>query len=74
MVTKADVCKQVIAGLGTGKITLAEAVARAEAVKPLKNKNKTGTWKYHIVANGAVVTKGDDGVVMVAAPVAAVPK
>ena len=70
MVNKADVCKQVLAGLGTATVTLADAVAKAEAIKPLKNKNKVGTWKYHLVANGAVVTKVND-VVMVAAPVVA---
>ncbi len=73
MVTKADAVKKVLAELGTTKVTLADAVAKLDAVKALKNKNKVGTWKYHLVANGAGVVKGEDGVVMVSAPVVVVP-
>ncbi len=72
MVTKKDVVVQVLAGL-VGKVTLADAVAKAEAIKPLKNKNKAGTWKYHLVANGAVVTKDETGV-YVAAPAVVAPE
>lgn len=60
MVTKEEVVKKVLAELGTGKLTLADAVAKAEVLKPLKNKNKTMTWKYHFALHG-VVTKDETG-------------
>lgn len=68
MLTKKDVCLQVLAGLGTEKLTLNDAVAKAEAIKPLKNKNKTGTWKYHFALHGTV--REDETGVYVSANVA----
>jgi len=70
MVTKKEVIEQVLAGLGTGKLTVDEAVAKAEAIKPLNNKNKTRAWKDQFAAHG-VVTKDEAGTYVSAKVVAA---
>jgi hypothetical protein len=73
MVTQLKVVEQVLATIGTVGITLADAVTAAEALKPMKNKNKTKNWENHFKANGNVV----EGIVtqktaVVVAPVTAV--
>lgn len=71
MVTQVEVVGKILADLGTGKLTLADAVAKAEATKPLKNKNKIKNWENHFKSQGVVV----DGVVTakVVAPVVTEP-
>ena len=71
MVKQTEVVQQILAELGTGKMTVAEAVAKAEATKPLKNKNKLKNWENHFKTYGIVV----DGVVtQKVAPVVATPE
>ena len=60
MVTKKAVVEQVLAELGTGKMTVDEAVAKAEVIKPLNNKNKARAWKDQFAAY-ATVAKDADG-------------
>jgi hypothetical protein len=70
MVTKKAVVEQVLATVGTGKITIDDAVTKAEVIKPLNNKNKTRAWKDQFAAYGTV-TKDETGT-YVAAKVAVV--
>jgi hypothetical protein len=70
MVKQTEVVAQVLAGLGAGKITIADAVAKAEAIKPLKNKNKVKNWENHFKNIGTVVDGFVSAKVVVAAPVA----
>lgn len=73
MITKAEAVKQVLATIpASQKITLADAVVKANAIKALKNKNISGTWRFHFIANGAVVTKDETGI-YVSAPVVVEP-
>jgi hypothetical protein len=61
MITKKDVCEQVLATIPEGqKITLEDAVTKADSIKHLKNKNMKGTWKFHLALYG-VVTKDETG-------------
>lgn len=55
MVKQTEVVQQILAELGTGKMTVADAVAKAEATKPLKNKNKLKNWENHFKNLGTVV-------------------
>lgn len=55
MVKQTEVVQQILAELGTGKMTVADAVAKAEAAKPLKNKNKLKNWENHFKTYGNVV-------------------
>jgi len=69
MATQIDVVNKVLSELGTGKLTLEDAVARAEALKPLKNKNKLKNWAGHFKKIG-VVTKDETGTFVTAKVVA----
>lgn len=60
MVTKKDVILKVLSELGTEKLTLDDAIKRADTLKPLKTKNVVGTWRYHFKRIG-VVTKDETG-------------
>jgi len=55
MVTQEEVVNQVLATIGTVGIKVEDAVAKAEALKPLKNKNKAKNWANHFKAQGVVV-------------------
>jgi len=70
MVTKKAVVEQVLATVGTGKITMDAAIAAAEAIKPLNNKNKARAWKDQFAAYGTVA-KDEAGVAMVSVKVVA---
>ena len=59
MVTQVEIVDQVLATIGTVGIKVEDAVAKAEALKPLKNKNKAKNWENHFKVQGVVV----DGVV-----------
>lgn len=69
MVTKKAAVEQVLTGLGTGKLTIDEAVAKADALKPLNNKNKTRAWKDQFAAYGTI-TKDETGTYVTARAVA----
>ena len=71
MVTQTQVVEQILAALGTGKMTVDEAVAKAEATKPLKNKNKLRNWANHFKTQG-VVTEENGVKYVTAKPVAQV--
>ena len=60
MVTQTDVINKVLSELGTEKLTLEDAVKRAETLKPLKNKNKLKNWANQFKKLG-VVTKDETG-------------
>lgn len=60
MVTKKDVILKVLSELGTGRLTLDDAIKRADTLKPLKTKNVAGTWRYHFKRIG-VVTNDETG-------------
>jgi len=60
MVTKKETVEQVLATVGTEKMTMDAAIAAAEVIKPLNNKNKARAWKDQFVAHGTV-TKDETG-------------
>jgi biotin synthase-related radical SAM superfamily protein len=73
MVKQTEVVEVVLKELGVEKLAIADAVAKAEAIKPLKNKNKVKNWENHFKTLGTVV----DGFVtakVVATPAPEVPK
>ncbi len=59
MVTQVEIVDQVLATIGTVGLKIEDAVAKAESLKPLKNKNKAKNWANHFKNQGVVV----DGVV-----------
>ncbi len=72
MVTQIEVVNKVLSELGTGKLTLEDAVKRADALKPLKNKNKLKNWAGHFKKIG-VVTKDETGTFVTAKVVVPTP-
>jgi len=60
MVTKKSVIEKILGEIGTEKLSLGDAIERAEAIKPLKNKDKLKNWEGHFKKIG-VVTKDETG-------------
>lgn len=68
METKTSVVAKVLAGFAQGeKITLEEAIKRAEAVKATKGTNNVRTWRAEFKVQG-VVTKENKVVYVAAKP------
>lgn len=55
MVNQIEVTQQVLATIGTVGIKLADAVAKADVLKPMKNKNKIKNWENNFKTYGNVV-------------------
>lgn len=60
MITKSDVANQILAGIGTERMTLDNAVAKAQATKQIKNKDASRAWK-NIFAKAGIIVRDETG-------------